>query len=309
MDAVSFLKTKVRLCKSSCCDCPLYSENNGHNVTCTVFMNNFAEEAVDMIQKWSAKHPLQSKTIYDDFVEKHPYAEFDNISGIPEVCAKALGYVDSCNSQGPGSCKDCWQTQIDDIDYSGEVVDAVDVLKSDDNEDLDKINRLIRNKLNVDDVFVFEFVLCDNEVNTDNEKFTIKALHQIKDSCIGVPGNIFEKPNVAVIFDSWLESVTGRQTMDGEQLWQVKAKAYMMVNEENMSLIKRIAINDKEKRYSICLSVRDMFCSICFKDRSSCEHIKGKTYDIKCGYYSKLPKLAFNYLENVTDIYSFSCNW
>ena len=42
-------------------------------------------------------------------------------------------------------------------------------------EELSLINKLSRRKLKPEEVFVFSVVLCDNEVDRDNERFSIEA--------------------------------------------------------------------------------------------------------------------------------------
>lgn len=55
-------------------------------------------------------------------------------------------------------------------------------------ETLDKINKLTRRLLTEDEVYVFSVVLCDNEIDRDGERFSDKALEELKDRFVGKTG-------------------------------------------------------------------------------------------------------------------------
>ena len=42
--------------------------------------------------------------------------------------------------------------------------------------ELDLIEKFARKKLNKDELYTFSLILCDNEIDRDNEKFTVSAL-------------------------------------------------------------------------------------------------------------------------------------
>ena len=42
--------------------------------------------------------------------------------------------------------------------------------------ELDLIEKFARKKLNKEELYTFSLILCDNEIDRDNEKFTVSAL-------------------------------------------------------------------------------------------------------------------------------------
>lgn len=73
MDAVEYLKVKTRMCDSlkECGDCPLDKINNTDNINC--FDRHYEEEAVAIVEKWSAEHP--KKTRQSEFLKMFPNAK------------------------------------------------------------------------------------------------------------------------------------------------------------------------------------------------------------------------------------------
>lgn len=168
--------------------------------------------------------------------------------------------------------------------------------------DIDKINRFTRTRLDADSLYVFSAVLCNNDIDRDYEKFSVSALKRLKDLFIGKTG-IFDHSmkagdQKARIFDTWLEKAEGKKTADGEELYQLKAKAYMLRNDENAGLINEIEAGIK-KEVSVSCSVKKSICSVCHTDKrqSTCEHIKGRIYN---------NSTAYTILEDAEDAYEFS---
>lgn len=78
MDAVKYLKEKSRMgngCKAYgvCEICPLSENENGRDLECNDFELDYPEEAVAIVEKWTAEHPV--KTRQDEFLEMFPNAE------------------------------------------------------------------------------------------------------------------------------------------------------------------------------------------------------------------------------------------
>ena len=145
------------------------------------------------------------------------------------------------------------------------------------NNDLSLINKYTVDELSLEDVFVFSVVLCDNEIDRDNERFSINTLSQLKDMYIGKTG-IFDHDNktknqVARIFKAELLKDEAKKTKAGEVYHYIKAKAYIIKCSENTKLIKEIASGIK-KEVSVGCSVEKILCSKCGKNlkNSSCEH-------------------------------------
>ncbi len=169
-------------------------------------------------------------------------------------------------------------------------------------EDLEKINRFSRKELTADELYVFTLTLCDNDIDRDFEKFSLSALNELKELFTGKTG-IFDHSmksadQKARIFETTVEKVQGEVTRTGEQLYRLKAKAYMLKNDENRALIEEIDAGIK-KEVSVSCSMGSSVCSICGKNRRAerCGHISGKSYG---------GKLCFSTLENALDAYEFS---
>lgn len=84
MDAVEFIKKQDRMCKqfNLCVDCPVYEENNGHNIPCGELMNKYPEEFVHIVEKWSKEH--LGKTRQSEFLKMFPNARI-NSDGVIDI--------------------------------------------------------------------------------------------------------------------------------------------------------------------------------------------------------------------------------
>ena len=170
------------------------------------------------------------------------------------------------------------------------------------NDDLAKIQQFSRRELLPEEIYVFNVDLCNNDIDRDYEKFSVETLEQMAKLFVGKTG-IFDhsmksSDQTARIFDAYVERVNGKKTADGEDFYSLKAKAYMLNNEQNRSLIDSIDAGIK-KEVSVSCSVDKAYCSICHTDkkRAACEHRKGKMYG---------DRLCFNILTDATDAYEFS---
>lgn len=114
MDAVKFLKEKVRMCESykdSCAGCDLYKFFQESNIHCTELLECCPEESVNLVEQWSQAHP--QKTMMQDFFEKFPNALKDSF-GNPVVCTQALGYGDFCCDDTKNNCTVCWSRPLEE---------------------------------------------------------------------------------------------------------------------------------------------------------------------------------------------------
>lgn len=58
--AKNYIKEKSRMtnkCIIDCTICHLDKENNGYSLPCSIFEEEYPEEAIKIVQKWSDKHP------------------------------------------------------------------------------------------------------------------------------------------------------------------------------------------------------------------------------------------------------------
>jgi len=168
--------------------------------------------------------------------------------------------------------------------------------------DIEKINRFTKTHFDADSLYIFSVVLCNNDIDRDYEKFSVEALNQLAEMFIGKTGisdhSMKSSDQKARIFDTWVEKLEGRKTADGEDYYQLKAKAYMVKSQENMPLITEIDAGIK-KEVSVSCSMGKSICSVCNADKKSsvCEHISGRLYG---------SKTAFTILSDAKDAYEFS---
>ena len=169
-------------------------------------------------------------------------------------------------------------------------------------EELEAINRFTVKALTADEVYTFNVILCDNEIDRDCERFDNAALETLAEKFVGVTGifdhNARSGNQTARIFDAKLEKIAGKKTSDGLDYICVKAKAYMPRTEKNASLISEIDAGIK-KEVSVSCAVSEFTCSVCGGDMryGGCAHVKGESYDGKDCYCI---------LSDVTDAYEWS---
>lgn len=168
------------------------------------------------------------------------------------------------------------------------------------NGELDLINKFTRRRLSEDEVYVFPVVLCDNDIDRDNERFSDDALDKLAELFVGVTGIADHEPSsknqTARIFMCRKESVEGKTTSDGRLYKRVYARAYIPRGEKSRELILALDSGIK-KEVSVGCSVKKRICSVCGRDISVCEHIKGRKY---------ADKLCYATLDEPTDAYEWS---
>ncbi len=169
-------------------------------------------------------------------------------------------------------------------------------------EELALINKLTVKELTAEEVFTFNVILCDNEVDRDCERFDNAALEKLAELFVGITGIFDHNPcggnQTARIFDAKCEKLAGKVTDCGDDYICVKAKAYMPRTNKNADLIAEIEAGIK-KEVSVSCAVSGFTCSVCGEDMrsGSCKHIKGKKYG---------GKICHCILSDVTDAYEWS---
>lgn len=166
--------------------------------------------------------------------------------------------------------------------------------------ELELINQYARSELKADDVYAFTVVLCDNEIDRDNERFSDEALEELAKLFVGVTGvrdhDAKTGNQTARIFSCRTELVAGRLTSDGLAYKRLVARAYMPKSSGNEEFITLLESGiRKEVSVGCAVSVRK--CSICGGDSGSCGHIRGRSYG---------GRLCFATLEKPTDAYEWS---
>lgn len=171
-----------------------------------------------------------------------------------------------------------------------------------DENDLNLIARFTRNPPEKDNIYTFSVTLCDNDIDRDNERFSVNTLNTLCDMFTGVTG-IFDHSmkstdQTARIYRTQVCTDDSRTTATGESYVYLKAWCYMLRTEKNKTLIDEIDGGIK-KEVSISCSCRTRICSVCGKDmrRNDCHHIQGEVYD---------GKICHAVLEDPTDAYEWS---
>lgn len=167
---------------------------------------------------------------------------------------------------------------------------------------LEKINKFTRRELSADEVYVFTVVLCDNDIDRDGECFSLNALDTLSRLFVGKTG-IFDHEakssnQTARIFDTEIITDNSKSAKNGEPYTYLKAYAYMLRTNENVSLIAEIDGGIK-KEVSISCSASAKVCSVCGCDKNlnTCAHKNGTSYN---------GKLCYTILDNITDAYEWS---
>lgn len=165
-----------------------------------------------------------------------------------------------------------------------------------------KLNEFVGKELTEDEVYIFDVVLCDNDIDHDKECFSDNSLDTLQKLFIGKTGifdrNVKGGNQTSRIFNTQVVLDDSKTTKFRKPYKYLKANAYMVRTSSNEDLIKEIDGRIK-KEVSISCTAKTHRCSICGKDRynDSCNHINGKYYD---------GKLCYTILDDVTNAYEWS---
>lgn len=169
-------------------------------------------------------------------------------------------------------------------------------------DELAQINKFTRRSLKTDEVFTFPLVLCSNEIDRDNEQFSVNTLKQLSQLYIGKTGIADHNPSFknqfARIYWAEVREVPNEKNSIGEPLYCLYAKAYMVRSNKNSDLILDIEAGIN-KEISVGCSIKNAICSICGTNNRNkmCEHIPGENYN---------HKLCYRILGDAKDAYEWS---
>lgn len=130
-------------------------------------------------------------------------------------------------------------------------------------------------------LFTFNVTLCDNEVDRDGERFSIKSLYQLGELFLGKSGIFDHNPKASAqsarIYQTEVIEEKDKKTLSGETYYKLTAKAYMVKHQDNEGLISEI-MGGIKKEVSVGCRMGKKICSICGTDilENSCGHEKGK---------------------------------
>lgn len=167
---------------------------------------------------------------------------------------------------------------------------------------LAQLNRFTRRSHTADEVYLFDLILCDNDIDRDGDCFSDDALAELAKRFVGVTGIFDHDPHAgnqtARIFAAEVKADPERKTKDGRPYRFLSANAYMIRTERNADLIREIEGGIK-KEVSVSCAVAKQICSVCGTNRleQHCDHRKGKTYN---------GKLCCTVLDGITDVYEWS---
>lgn len=167
---------------------------------------------------------------------------------------------------------------------------------------LAKINRFALQALTAEQVFTFKAVLCDNDIDRDFERFSAKALDDLRKLFVGrtvIKNHTPDADNqVARIFDTELVQLE-KLLRSGEPYTQLVAHCYMVRTDSNADMIAEI-LGGIRKEGSISCAAAKCICSVCGKDnrKDYCEHFRGKRYGGGEACYFTL--------DGIRDAYEFS---
>ena len=169
-------------------------------------------------------------------------------------------------------------------------------------EELRAVNAFARKELKAEDIYCFGVLLCDNEVDRDFERFTVKTLSELRELFVGKTGiadhDWQSDRQKARIYRTELVADPARKNSLGELYTYLKGYAYMLRTESNADLIAEIEAGIKRET-SVGCAVGGTVCSICGEElgKGKCTHIKGQTYG---------GKLCFGELTGALDAYEWS---
>lgn len=167
---------------------------------------------------------------------------------------------------------------------------------------LSELNKFTRREHTADEVYMFDIILCDNDVDRDFEAFSEKSLKKLCELFVGKTGIFDHNPKgsnqTARIFHTELVTDENRTTKLNTPYTALKACGYMVRTDSNSDLIKEIDAGIK-KEVSISCSAGSKTCSICGADlkKSHCSHVKGRTYG---------GKLCYSVINDISDAYEWS---
>lgn len=125
------------------------------------------------------------------------------------------------------------------------------------NNQLTKINSFTRRNFSEDEIYIFDVILCDNEIDRDAERFSHNSLLSLQKLFIGKTGISDHNPKsenqLARIFDTQLIKDNSRLTSWGEPYEYLKASVYMIRTDANKDLIAEIEGGIKKEVSISCL--------------------------------------------------------
>lgn len=186
---------------------------------------------------------------------------------------------------------------------------ALSMTMADAAADIGLINQYSLKALRPEDVFCFNAVLTNNEVDRDKEYVTDDSLNVLAEKLLGKTGILDHdwsaENQVARIYRTLVEQ-PGGTNFQGRPLKQLKGSVYILRNADTQPIIDKVE-GGIIKEISIGFQSRKYVCSVCgeplgfdYNDWTyKCKngHVKGQEYD---------GRICAGGLDDVTDAYEFS---
>lgn len=128
MDAVKFLVTRDRMCRSfngRCTGCEV-NERMGADEVCIHYMTQHPREVVEIVERWAKEHPLRTRQ--SEFLKMFPRASMTS-NGTIDFCPESFDEEFACPEKGKfyrgeRECLDCrrkfWLEEIEDDEAEAE---------------------------------------------------------------------------------------------------------------------------------------------------------------------------------------------
>lgn len=112
-------------------------------------------------------------------------------------------------------------------------------------EELKLIETVWGKPVKKEDVFIFTMRICDNDIDKDNECFSVSALYQIAEMIVGKRGiisniSVNEKNIVAQIYSAKVCCDYEKRTAIGQDYQYVEAKGFIIYNDNTKTICKMI---------------------------------------------------------------------
>lgn len=180
--------------------------------------------------------------------------------------------------------------------------------KADAVADIELINKYSVKELTPEDVYCFSVVLCDNDADRDNERFTNETLDALVPLFLGKTGisdHMWSADRQIARLYRVETEVTNEKNSLGEQRVVLLGSAYMLRNETNQPIIDAID-GGILKEVSVGCAISKTSCSICGEPMSfdwktwekACPngHVKGSVCDgVLCVENLEKPTDAFEW--------------
>ena len=193
--------------------------------------------------------------------------------------------------------------------FPGMITKAAQLEKQEVTDDeLKLINKHTLSPLSAEEVFTFKATLCDNEVDRQSERFTVKALEDLKKLFIGktvIKDHSWSaNDQVARIYATDLV-MSEKTNKSGEPGAQLVAYCYMVKTASNADLIAEIKGGIKKEVSTSCTPEK-MVCNICNGDGRKCIHWPGVEYTIQDGTPTGTKKRCKLLIDGAKDAYELS---